>query len=300
MPLLDQWAVDTFGKLGNEWQLLAAAGGGWPVPYALGGPGGQQVYACWNWALSGLGDICVDPARIFAYCSAVPTDPWINCPPELGNAWFNTRSNRKKLRRIRNAFALDADANRARLALIRLAIEANGLTIAPGATNYALKIYGTPNTPYPNWSHWWLDVYGATVEHFTNQPDMRIYTGGYAGGHALGGLQVDTIYLTGIHQRHKDRIQWTLRNRRNSIVLRHPGGRQAWIADNLRANCNLCHGQFTVFNRRHHCRCCGEIFCNTHSSKTCYVVSPATRPGSANLARSGGRVRVCDRCLPVP
>jgi hypothetical protein len=34
-----------------------------------------------------------------------------------------------------------------------------------------------------------------------------------------------------------------------------------WESDDI-INCNLCHQMFSFFNRRHHCRSCGKIFCS--------------------------------------
>lgn len=302
MAVLDAWAVTVMRNLGNQWQLLANAGHPWPGVGALVGPGKGNV-ACWNWALSGFGHVCVDPARMFDFVGQAQADPQLdpNLSVALGKEWFQARANMRKLRKIRDDFALNVDTNAAREAMIRLAAQANGLTVVGGGTNYQLKVYSTPNTPYPNWSHWWLDVYGATVEHFTNQVDVKIYTGGFAGGHALNAVTVDTFHLNGIHQLHKDRIQWILRNRADLLVLRHPSGnRQAWLADNNRNNCHRCHAGFGVFRRKHHCRVCGDIYCDNCSNRRAFVVLPATRPNNPNLNRSQDRVRVCRNCLPLP
>lgn len=44
--------------------------------------------------------------------------------------------------------------------------------------------------------------------------------------------------------------------------LKHTEIRKAaWVRDDLVAACEECRNEFTVFRRRHHCRCCGKIFC---------------------------------------
>lgn len=53
-----------------------------------------------------------------------------------------------------------------------------------------------------------------------------------------------------------------------------------WVADNDRARCSGCNVQFTTFTRRHHCRTCGEIYCNK-----CAPVGATTG------------VRICNKCL---
>ena len=40
-----------------------------------------------------------------------------------------------------------------------------------------------------------------------------------------------------------------------------------WVSDKKVANCGNCQATFTFTNRRHHCRKCGYIFCNSCSSK---------------------------------
>jgi len=40
-----------------------------------------------------------------------------------------------------------------------------------------------------------------------------------------------------------------------------------WIPDMERTCCNLCQRPFTLMLRRHHCRSCGEIFCNSCSKR---------------------------------
>jgi hypothetical protein len=41
--------------------------------------------------------------------------------------------------------------------------------------------------------------------------------------------------------------------------------RQHWMPDQLCKHCYACDTPFTVFRRRHHCRLCGQVFCNSCS-----------------------------------
>ena len=41
---------------------------------------------------------------------------------------------------------------------------------------------------------------------------------------------------------------------------------QAWVDSNDVKKCSRCKVKFTVTNRKHHCRECGNVFCNTCSS----------------------------------
>lgn len=54
-------------------------------------------------------------------------------------------------------------------------------------------------------------------------------------------------------------------------------------------NCLICDNQFTLFNRKHHCRNCGGVFCNDHSSH----FIPLLELGITE------NVRVCDDCYKL-
>ncbi len=41
-----------------------------------------------------------------------------------------------------------------------------------------------------------------------------------------------------------------------------PSTARVWQADASTKTCSKCNTEFTMFNRRHHCRKCGQIFCN--------------------------------------
>ncbi len=60
-------------------------------------------------------------------------------------------------------------------------------------------------------------------------------------------------------------------------------GEVAWMPDRLCTTCYSCDTPFTVFRRRHHCRLCGQVFCNTCSgyfvpanTSSPHVVQPVT------------------------
>ncbi|XP_070495322.1 lateral signaling target protein 2 homolog isoform X2 [Chironomus tepperi] len=59
-----------------------------------------------------------------------------------------------------------------------------------------------------------------------------------------------------------------------------------WIPDNAAPRCMSCESSFTAFRRRHHCRCCGQVFCGVCSSSTL----PLLRYGITKP------VRVCRLC----
>ncbi|XP_061175010.1 RUN and FYVE domain-containing protein 2-like isoform X2 [Saccostrea echinata] len=57
-----------------------------------------------------------------------------------------------------------------------------------------------------------------------------------------------------------------------------------WISDKEATNCKGCTKEFSISRRRHHCRNCGEIFCNECSDN------------KMPLPSSAKPVRVCDNC----
>eukprot|EP00455_Lapot_gusevi_P014893 TRINITY_DN174_c0_g2_i1.p1 TRINITY_DN174_c0_g2~~TRINITY_DN174_c0_g2_i1.p1 ORF type:complete len:252 (-),score=23.71 TRINITY_DN174_c0_g2_i1:42-797(-) len=60
-----------------------------------------------------------------------------------------------------------------------------------------------------------------------------------------------------------------------------------WVPDNIISACCKCKNEFSLLNRKHHCRGCGLIFCGGCSSKT---ISLPTKGLNSNQ-------RVCDYCF---
>nr|AVV27005.1 Rheb1 [Prokinetoplastina sp.] len=58
-----------------------------------------------------------------------------------------------------------------------------------------------------------------------------------------------------------------------------------WKEDSNCRKCDKCSSEFTIFRRKHHCRRCGNVFCQQCSSQTCSNVPGYTSPQ-----------RVCDEC----
>ncbi|GAQ84403.1 hypothetical protein KFL_001870250 [Klebsormidium nitens] len=63
--------------------------------------------------------------------------------------------------------------------------------------------------------------------------------------------------------------------------------KQHWIPDETVTKCSSCGSTFTAFNRRHHCRNCGEVFCDSCTKGRIALTSDEGAPP----------VRVCDRCF---
>jgi len=73
-------------------------------------------------------------------------------------------------------------------------------------------------------------------------------------------------------------------NQSIQVELAKQSGRK-WKDDTDVASCSGCQGPFSLTNRKHHCRNCGNIFCNDCSSK------------QANMAGYKKPQRVCEGCF---
>ncbi|GMH17561.1 hypothetical protein Nepgr_019402 [Nepenthes gracilis] len=69
--------------------------------------------------------------------------------------------------------------------------------------------------------------------------------------------------------------------------------RDFWMPDHICRVCYECDSQFTVFNRKHHCRLCGRVFCAKCTSNSV----PAPSDGSGNSREEWERIRVCNYCF---
>jgi len=60
-----------------------------------------------------------------------------------------------------------------------------------------------------------------------------------------------------------------------------------WVPDNEAKLCRQCEVKFTITNRRHHCRQCGEVVCGDCSNNKRYL-------------QGQGKVRICVACAKLP
>lgn len=68
--------------------------------------------------------------------------------------------------------------------------------------------------------------------------------------------------------------------------------RDFWMPDQSCRVCYECDSQFTVFNRRHHCRICGRVFCAKCTANSVPALSNEPRSGREDWER----IRVCNYC----
>lgn len=76
-----------------------------------------------------------------------------------------------------------------------------------------------------------------------------------------------------------------------------------WVSDTSCSSCRQCQRPFNALTRRrHHCRCCGWVFCSACTTRDVRVFAIAPRPqdwGVKSAARSlflWLMCRVCDGC----
>ena len=85
------------------------------------------------------------------------------------------------------------------------------------------------------------------------------------------------------------------------VELAKQSGRK-WKDDTDVASCSGCQGGFSLTNRKHHCRNCGNIFCNDCSSKQVryclfmFLIAHSNVP-QANMAGYKKPQRVCEGCF---
>lgn len=70
--------------------------------------------------------------------------------------------------------------------------------------------------------------------------------------------------------------------------------RDFWMPDHSCRVCYECDAQFTIFNRRHHCRHCGRIFCGKCTANSVPVLCYKDPKGRREEVE---RVRVCNFCF---
>lgn len=69
--------------------------------------------------------------------------------------------------------------------------------------------------------------------------------------------------------------------------------RAFWMPDHICRVCYECDSQFTVFNRRHHCRLCGRVFCGRCTANSVSVSSDEASCGR----EEGEKIRACNFCF---
>lgn len=69
--------------------------------------------------------------------------------------------------------------------------------------------------------------------------------------------------------------------------------RDFWMPDHSCRVCYHCDSQFTLFNRRHHCRLCGRVFCGGCTSNC--VPAPSSEPRTT--CEDWDKIRVCNYCF---
>uniref|UniRef100_A0A0A1X5B7 RUN and FYVE domain-containing protein 2 n=1 Tax=Zeugodacus cucurbitae TaxID=28588 RepID=A0A0A1X5B7_ZEUCU len=104
------------------------------------------------------------------------------------------------------------------------------------------------------------------------------------------GIQLSVSKLKVSELEDRERRQQQLRS--SDLSLQSPadvGSAGIWAPDSIATHCTACKKEFGLTRRKHHCRSCGEIFCNTCSEHTLPLLN--------EQGQLGKPVRVCDRCF---
>lgn len=70
--------------------------------------------------------------------------------------------------------------------------------------------------------------------------------------------------------------------------------RDFWMPDQSCRVCYECDTPFSLFNRRHHCRICGRVFCGKCTQNTLPIVD-----GQLGICQESERVRACNFCFKL-
>ncbi|SCW01027.1 LAFE_0D03466g1_1 [Lachancea fermentati] len=74
-----------------------------------------------------------------------------------------------------------------------------------------------------------------------------------------------------------------------------PPTKDHWVPDSKRHACHYCHKIFSFWERKHHCRHCGDVFCSQHVRHWLYLDPNAQFViGGAGI---GALSKICDGCL---
>lgn len=267
-------------------------------------PQNPGALACWNWALTGFGPNPVNPDSAFSFVAGFigqgDLDPQFQVQARLQRLqqlqadWAPYAGARAVSGPATAAFATVTDG------VVKLAIEANGLAWSAGVTPYQLCMYyddgldRSGELRAPNYTHWWLKIddggapgHNDGIEAFPGSTVITIRRPEYSVNH------VYRIHLAGLHPSHVQRIDATLHHVVRNAHNAFGPGHGAWMPDTSSNTCTICGGGFTFVNRRHHCRCCGQLVCSD--------CSPNKRPNIArvhhpNNGDGNGPQRVCLYC----
>lgn len=90
------------------------------------------------------------------------------------------------------------------------------------------------------------------------------------------------------------------------VIVREQSGEELrvdkddWINNNESSGCQLCGKSFGLKNRRHHCRACGALTCDSCSTKRLQLStreSAYVSPDKSGLPSGETKDRVCDSCF---
>lgn len=117
-----------------------------------------------------------------------------------------------------------------------------------------------------------------------------------------GNLQGDGIVTYGLHGAEIRGHPNSLNNNRSirhleyihRVYMKHGAYRIGWIIDDQIHNCMICDLTFSIVERRHHCRACGNVICNGCSLQRAAIKQLSTSENGNGILDK--EHRVCDIC----
>jgi hypothetical protein len=274
------------------------------LPNGGNAPQNPGALACWNWALTGFGPNPVNPDSAFSFVAGFIGQGDLAAAFQVPARLLRLQQLQADWAPYVGARAVSGPATAAFDAvtdgIVKLAIEANGLTWSVGPTPYQLCMYyddgldRSGELRAPNYTHWWLKIDGGGaaghndgIEAFPGSTYITIRRPEYSTAH------VYRIHLAGLHPGHVQRIDATLDHVVRGAHNAHGPGHGAWAPDTSRTTCSICGDTFTFLNRRHHCRCCGQLVCGDCSPNRRIGIARVHHPNNND---GNGQQRVCLYC----
>ncbi|KNA08229.1 hypothetical protein SOVF_164460 [Spinacia oleracea] len=171
----------------------------------------------------------------------------------------------------------------------------DGIRMLDPATGRTLRIY-----PFETVTRWevldsYIFAFWAKMPVDIEPKRIRIKSNSYTTNTILDTVTAASVQLKEIGERKDSSLSKTseqLAERKKGFDWKNlikPANEEKdyWVPDEAVNKCTSCATNFNAFNRKHHCRNCGEIFCD----KCTQGRTPLTADEQA------APVRVCDRCM---
>ncbi|KAK6150270.1 hypothetical protein DH2020_015202 [Rehmannia glutinosa] len=171
----------------------------------------------------------------------------------------------------------------------------DGIRILEPATSRTLKIY--PLESVTRWEVLDLHIFGFWAKTSVDPEPrrVRLKSNSYTTNNILDMVTAASIQEIGSSRNPSDLVKGTEQSveKKKVIIdwknLIKPVNEEKdhWVPDEAVTKCTACRADFSAFNRKHHCRNCGDIFCDKCTQgRIALTEEEHAQP-----------VRVCDQCM---